>query len=189
MLLSAWFTWAMALSEVAKPWWGTRQTLPIMAEQADASGGARWQELATHMVAGLGLIAAWALLVVGFTKQPSDPMRKPVSGEASFERLRRGRRAPRVSQVEQLMLLNPVGNRGAPVRRRPAAGLGAPKRVRSPRTAGHYYQLRSPVGPSRTACTRRWDSLSGLQPPLRWLLLAICGWWRSLSGSTAKASA
>jgi (hydroxyamino)benzene mutase len=53
MLLSAWFMWAMALSEVANAWWGTRQTLPIMAEQAGASGGARWQELivtATYMV-------------------------------------------------------------------------------------------------------------------------------------------
>jgi hydroxylaminobenzene mutase len=74
MLLSAWLTWAMALSEVANAWWGTQQTLPIMAGQAGASGGAPWQELivtATHMVAALGLIAAWALLVVGFAKQPS----------------------------------------------------------------------------------------------------------------------
>ena len=74
MLLSVWLMWAMALSEVANAWWGTRQTLPIVAGQAGASGGAPWQELivtATHMGAGLGLIVAWALLVLGFAKQPA----------------------------------------------------------------------------------------------------------------------
>jgi hydroxylaminobenzene mutase len=74
MLVSAWLTWPMALSEVANAWWGTRQTLPIVAEQAGASGGAPWQELivtATHMVAGVMLIVAWALLVVGFARHRS----------------------------------------------------------------------------------------------------------------------
>ena len=74
MLLSVWLTWAMALSEVANAWWGTRQTLPIIAGQAGASGGAPWQELivtAAHVGAGLALILAWALLVVGVAKPPS----------------------------------------------------------------------------------------------------------------------
>jgi hydroxylaminobenzene mutase len=72
MLLSVWLTWAMALSEVANAWWGTTQMLPIAARQAGATGGAPWQELVvklTHIGAGLGLIVAWSLLVVGFVKR------------------------------------------------------------------------------------------------------------------------
>jgi hydroxylaminobenzene mutase len=75
MLLAAWLTWAMALSEVANAWWGTTQMLPIAAAQAGASGGAPWQELIvklTHVAAGLGLIVAWSLLVVGFVKRAPD---------------------------------------------------------------------------------------------------------------------
>ena len=69
MVLSVWLTWPMVLSEAANAWWGTTQMLPIAASQAGATGGEPWQELVvklTHMVAGLGLIIAWALLVVGF---------------------------------------------------------------------------------------------------------------------------
>jgi hydroxylaminobenzene mutase len=69
MVLSAWLTWCMALSEVANAWWGTTGILPIAASQAGATGGAPWQELivkVTHIAAGLGLIVAWALLIQGF---------------------------------------------------------------------------------------------------------------------------
>jgi len=69
MLVAAWLTWAMATSEVANSWWGTTQMLPIAASQAGATGGEPWQELVvtlTHIGAGVGLIIAWALLVVGF---------------------------------------------------------------------------------------------------------------------------
>jgi len=75
MLLAAWLTWAMALSEVANAWWGTNQMLPIAAAQAGATGGAPWQELVvklTHIGAGLSLIVAWLLLVVGFVKRAPD---------------------------------------------------------------------------------------------------------------------
>ena len=75
MLLAAWLTWAMALSEVANAWWGTNQMLPIAAAQAGATGGAPWQELLvklTHIGAGLSLIVAWLLLVVGFVKRAPD---------------------------------------------------------------------------------------------------------------------
>ena len=75
MLLAAWLTWAMALSEVANAWWGTKQMLPIAAAQAGAAGGAPWQELVvklTHIGAGLSLIVAWLLLVVGFVKRAPD---------------------------------------------------------------------------------------------------------------------
>jgi hydroxylaminobenzene mutase len=75
MLLAAWLTWAMALSEVANAWWGTNQMLPIAAAQAGATGGAPWQELVvklTHIGAGLSLMVAWSLLVVGFVKRAPD---------------------------------------------------------------------------------------------------------------------
>ena len=71
MVVAVWLTWGMAMSEVANAWWGTMQTLPIAASQAGATGGEPWQELIvklTHISAGLGLIIAWSLLVVGFMK-------------------------------------------------------------------------------------------------------------------------
>ena len=71
MRLSAWLTWAMALSEVANSWWGTSNILPIAAHQAGAAGGLPWQEDAvtsTHVGAGLCLIVAWALLILGFVR-------------------------------------------------------------------------------------------------------------------------
>lgn len=72
MVAAAWLTWTMAVSEVANAWRGTMQTLPLAAAQAGATGGQPWQELIvklTHIVAGLTLIVAWALLVVGLLKQ------------------------------------------------------------------------------------------------------------------------
>jgi hypothetical protein len=75
MVVAAWLTWAMAMSEVANSWWGTTKMLPIAASQAGATGGEPWQELVvtlTHIAAGLGLIIAWALLVVGFLKHASE---------------------------------------------------------------------------------------------------------------------
>ena len=75
MLIAVWLTWAMALSEVANAWWGTTQMLPLAAAQAGATGGAAWQELIVklaHIGAGLGLIVAWSLLVVGFVKRAPD---------------------------------------------------------------------------------------------------------------------
>ena len=71
MRLSAWLTWAMALSEVANSWWGTSSILPLAAHQAGAVGGLPWQETAitlTHVGAGLCLIVAWALLILGFAR-------------------------------------------------------------------------------------------------------------------------
>lgn len=76
MVAAAWLTWAMALSEVGNSWWGTNQMLSISAAQAGAVGGEPWQEAVvevTHAVAGLGLIVAWGLLVLGCRKQASSP--------------------------------------------------------------------------------------------------------------------
>ena len=74
MVLAAWLTWAMVLSEVANSWWGTTQTLPIAARQAGVTGASSWQELivrVTHMGAGLVFIIAWSLLIVGLLKPAS----------------------------------------------------------------------------------------------------------------------
>jgi hypothetical protein len=79
MVAAAWLTWTMALSEVANAWWGTLQPLSIAASQAGATGGEPWQELVlklTHIGAGLGLIIAWSLLVIGFIKQASSTTAK-----------------------------------------------------------------------------------------------------------------
>jgi hydroxylaminobenzene mutase len=73
MLVSAWLTWLMALSEVANSWWGASQLLAISASQAGATGGAPWQEAVlklTHISAGLSLILSFALLIVGFARKP-----------------------------------------------------------------------------------------------------------------------
>ena len=72
MLLSVWLTWVMVLSEVANAWWGTIEILPIAAQQAGATGGTPWQELVVklaHIVAGLVLIVAWTLLIIGFVRR------------------------------------------------------------------------------------------------------------------------
>jgi hydroxylaminobenzene mutase len=73
MLLAAWLVWPMALSEAANAWWGTKQMLPIAAGQAGAAGGKPWQEMVvqlSHLVAGVGLTAAWGLLIAGFLRKP-----------------------------------------------------------------------------------------------------------------------
>jgi hydroxylaminobenzene mutase len=72
ILAAVWLTWSMAISELANSWWGTTQTLSLAAAQAGATGGEPWQELVvklTHILAGLGLILAWFLLVVGFLRK------------------------------------------------------------------------------------------------------------------------
>jgi hydroxylaminobenzene mutase len=72
MVLSAWATWFMALSETANAWWGTNQMLPIAAHQAGATGGAPWQEIVVklcHIPAAIGLILSVSLLIVGVVKQ------------------------------------------------------------------------------------------------------------------------
>lgn len=71
IVVSAWLTWLMALSEVANAWWGANQMLPVAAGQAGAAGSAPWQELAVklcHVPAALGLILSLSLLIVGFVR-------------------------------------------------------------------------------------------------------------------------
>ena len=71
ILVSAWLTWFMALSEAANAWWGTNQMLPIAAKQAGAAGATAWQEAVVklcHLPAALGLILSLALLIIGLVK-------------------------------------------------------------------------------------------------------------------------
>lgn len=71
IVVSAWLTWLMALSEVANAFWGTNQMLPIAAKQAGATGAAPWQELIVklcHIPAALGLILSFVLLIIAFVK-------------------------------------------------------------------------------------------------------------------------
>ena len=71
ILVSAWLTWFMALSEAANAWWGANQMLPIAAKQAGAEGAAAWQEAVVklcHLPAALGLILSVALLISGILK-------------------------------------------------------------------------------------------------------------------------
>lgn len=74
MVTAVCLTWLMARSEVANVWWGTTEVLAIAAKQADATGGALWQELIVklmHIGAGIELIVAWILLIAGFVKKPA----------------------------------------------------------------------------------------------------------------------
>jgi hydroxylaminobenzene mutase len=71
MVVSTWLTWLMTLSEVANAWWGTNRTLPIAAREAGAAGAAAWQEnivSVCHVIAALGLVFSWALMIVGFAR-------------------------------------------------------------------------------------------------------------------------
>jgi hydroxylaminobenzene mutase len=83
LLLAVWLTWAMAFSEVANAWWGTIQMLPIAGHEAGALGGTAWQEAVVkiaHIAAGLGLIVAWGLLLIGFVR--SSPKER-VAGDGA----------------------------------------------------------------------------------------------------------
>jgi hydroxylaminobenzene mutase len=71
-----WFTWPMALSEMANAWWGTRNMLPIAARQAGASGGPAWQEhivSAAHIVGAVVLIAYWGTILFSLFRKPGAP--------------------------------------------------------------------------------------------------------------------
>ena len=81
MLVAVWLTWPMFLSQIANAWWGTREILPIAAQQAGAIGGTGWQEILltlTHVSGGLAALVAWILLLRGFvgnthTANPPKP--------------------------------------------------------------------------------------------------------------------
>jgi hydroxylaminobenzene mutase len=68
-----WLTWPVVLSEMANAWWGTRETLPIAARQAGATGGAQWQEqivAAAHFVGALVMLAYWVVILGGLFARP-----------------------------------------------------------------------------------------------------------------------
>src|SRR5262245_42188620 len=66
-----WLTWPVMLSEMANAWWGTKNTLPIAAQQAGAAGGAAWQEgivTAAHAVGAIVLIVCWGTILGGILR-------------------------------------------------------------------------------------------------------------------------
>lgn len=68
LIFTPWLIWPMALSEVANAWWGTAKVLAISAAEAGVTGGAPWQEAlvgSAHIIAGLGQIAFWAVILGG----------------------------------------------------------------------------------------------------------------------------
>jgi hypothetical protein len=74
ILVSAWLTWLVPLSEAANAWWGANQMLPIAAKQAGAAGAAAWQEAVVklcHLPAAIGLILSVTLLIIGIAKHRS----------------------------------------------------------------------------------------------------------------------
>lgn len=75
MVLAAWLTWAMALSQAANAYWGTAQVLVLAASQAGVSGGSAWQEwavLLASFASGGVLVPAWMLLLIGFVRRPTE---------------------------------------------------------------------------------------------------------------------
>ena len=84
MLMSAWLTWVMVASEVGNAWWGTKEILPLAAEQAGAKGGTDAQEHAVawaHILSSVGLILGWSLLVAGFWGNKSEEKSADLRGK------------------------------------------------------------------------------------------------------------
>jgi hydroxylaminobenzene mutase len=74
---SPWLTWPIMLTEMANAWWGTRNMLPIAAQQADAPGAAPWQEglvTAAHLIGAVVMVVYWGVILSGlFGKRQSFP--------------------------------------------------------------------------------------------------------------------
>jgi hydroxylaminobenzene mutase len=69
-----WLTWPVPLSEMANAWWGTRELLPIAAQQAGAPGGTSWQEAivsGAHIFGAMVLIVYWGTILVGLFSRTS----------------------------------------------------------------------------------------------------------------------
>lgn len=57
--------------------WGTRNMLPIAAQQAGAPGGSAWQEhtvSAAHIVGVLVLLAYWGTILLALFRKPDEPV-------------------------------------------------------------------------------------------------------------------
>lgn len=60
LVAGPWLTWPVMLTEMANGWWGTRNTLPIAAGQAGATGAEAWQEstvTVAHLIGAAVLLA------------------------------------------------------------------------------------------------------------------------------------
>jgi len=73
LVAGPWLTWLVMLSEMANAWWGTRNMLPIAAQQAGATGAEGWQEnivTVTHLIGAVVLIAYWGTILIGLLRKP-----------------------------------------------------------------------------------------------------------------------
>ena len=71
-----WLTWPVMLTEMANAWWGTRNMLPIAAQQAGAPGAAGWQEAivtAAHVIGAAVLLVYWGTILGGLFARPILP--------------------------------------------------------------------------------------------------------------------
>jgi hypothetical protein len=73
LVAGPWLTWPVMLTEMANAWWGARNTLPIAAGQAGATGAVAWQETVVtvaHVVGALVLVVYWGVIVAGLFRNP-----------------------------------------------------------------------------------------------------------------------
>ena len=78
LIAGPWLTWPVMLTEMANSWWGTRNTLPIAAQQAGATGATAWQEgivTAAHVIGAVVLLVYWGTILFGLYAKPGVPER------------------------------------------------------------------------------------------------------------------
>jgi len=76
LIAGPWLVWPVMLTEMGNAWWGTRNMLPIAAEQAGAAGAAAWQEnivTVAHLLGAVALIAYWGVILGGLFREPRVP--------------------------------------------------------------------------------------------------------------------
>jgi hydroxylaminobenzene mutase len=76
LLAGPWLGWPAMLTEMANAWWGTRNVLPIAAEQAGATGSGPWQEgivTVAHVLGSVVLLVYWGTILVGLFRKPTMP--------------------------------------------------------------------------------------------------------------------
>ena len=76
LIAGPWLTWPVMLTEMANAWWGTRDMLPIAAQQAGAPGAAAWQEgmvTVAHLIGAVVLLVYWGTILWGLFGKPKVP--------------------------------------------------------------------------------------------------------------------
>jgi len=76
LIAGPWLTWPVMLTEMANGWWGTRNMLPIAAQQAGAPGAAAWQEgivTAAHLIGAVVLLVYRGTILGGLFRKSHVP--------------------------------------------------------------------------------------------------------------------